>query len=177
MIDGLTGSVTAFDGIAIAVIILSAIMALSRGFMRELATLGAFIAALAVAYYANRIFSARVLGVLPDGTADWIASLIVVGTAFLIVYIAVTWVGNRLSSTIQGLEGVTIVDRLAGLVFGMIRGFVAVTFFVLLLQNGLSADKVPPWIADAVTYPHFEAAAAIVSSNAPKIAEEVEDQL
>ena len=43
-------SITAFDAIAVAVIVISAIMAFARGFLREIATLGSFIAALAAAF-------------------------------------------------------------------------------------------------------------------------------
>lgn len=174
MIDTLTEAFTTFDAIAFAVIILSAIMALSRGFMRELATLGAFIAALAVAYYANKFLSARVSEFLPEGTAEWLASMLVVGIAFLIVYVSVTWVGNRLSSTIQGMEGITAVDRFAGFVFGGARGLIAMTFFVLLLNNSLSNDKVPDWIAEGASYPYFERAASVVNSNAPRLADDQE---
>lgn len=177
MIETLTESFTTFDAIAVLVIVLSAIMALARGFMRELATLGAFIAALAVAFYANRFFSARVGEFLPAQTADWVATMIVVVIAFLVVYVSVTWIGNRLSSTIQGLEGVTSVDRLAGFVFGAARGLIAMTFFVLLLNNSLSNDKVPEWIANGASYPFFERAASIVNSNAPRIADESDDVL
>ena len=57
-------ALTAFDAIVIVLLIISTLMALARGFMRELATLGAFIAALAAAYYA-RLF---LRGVGPLGT-------------------------------------------------------------------------------------------------------------
>ena len=46
--------VTAFDAIAVAVIVISAIMAFARGFLREIATMGAFIGALTAAFYARK---------------------------------------------------------------------------------------------------------------------------
>ena len=39
----MTEALTPFDAIAIVLILISALMAVARGFMRELATLGAFI--------------------------------------------------------------------------------------------------------------------------------------
>ena len=45
-------ALTAFDAVAIVIVIVSTLMALARGFMRELATLGAFIAAIAAAFFA-----------------------------------------------------------------------------------------------------------------------------
>ncbi|MEL7451779.1 MAG: CvpA family protein [Pseudomonadota bacterium] len=177
MIESFTSSFTAFDGAALAIVLVSALMALSRGFMRELATLGAFIAALAAAYYARLGLRDRVAEVLPEEAASWAADLIVVAGAFGIVYIAVSWLGGRVSSTIQGLEGVSIVDRLAGLLFGAARGVVAMVFFTVLLNNGVATDKVPSWIAEAATYPYFEQAASAVNANAPRIAGNAEEQL
>jgi membrane protein required for colicin V production len=52
-------SITAFDGIALAVVVISGIMGFARGFLRELATLGAFIGALAAAYYAREFLPRR----------------------------------------------------------------------------------------------------------------------
>ena len=62
-------SITAFDGIALAVVVISAIMGFARGFLRELATLGAFIGALAAAYYARAFFHDDLAALLPPDAA------------------------------------------------------------------------------------------------------------
>lgn len=61
-------ALTAFDAIAIIIVIVSTLMALARGFLRELATLGAFLAALAAAYYANAYLNAPLSDSLPEGS-------------------------------------------------------------------------------------------------------------
>ena len=64
-------ALTAFDAVAILLVILSTLMALARGFLRELATLGAFIAALAAAYYARAFLRQPLADLLPEGLPEW----------------------------------------------------------------------------------------------------------
>lgn len=168
---------TAFDAAAITIIIISALMALSRGFMRELATLGAFIGALAAAYYAHMFLRDRAAALMPANSPEWLPDLIVVGVVFVAVYAIVAWFGARLSRNIQGLDGIGMLDRIAGLVFGGARGAIAVVFFVLLLGLALDEDSVPGWIKDGRTYPAFQGAAAYVQLNAPRIAEDVRETI
>ena len=169
----MTEALTAFDAVAITLVIVSALMALARGFIRELATLGAFIAALAGAYYARIHLRGTVEGLLPEGSANWLADMIQVVGAFILIYSFVAWWGQRLSKNIQGVEGIGLIDRVAGLVFGLARGGVAVGFFVYLLQLGVEEDRIPEWISDARTYPYFSQAADYVDDHAPRIAEDV----
>ena len=171
----MTEALTAFDAVAILLIIVSALMALARGFIRELATLGAFICALAAAYYARRAFRDPIAGALGDGTATWMPDLIVMATAFIAVYALVAWFGQRLSKNIQGVEGIGLIDRVAGLAFGVARGAVAIVFFAYLIQLGMEEDRIPPWIAEARTYPYFASAAAYVNENAPRLAEDMRE--
>ena len=177
MIDTFANAFTWFDGAAVAIILLSALMALSRGVVRALAAPGAVIAALAAAFYANRFLGGRLAGLLPDDAPGWASNAIIIAVAFLAVYVIVRWVGSRLSSTIQGADGVSMVDRLAGLVFGAARGVVAMVFFVLLMNNSIEEDRIPGWIAKAASYPHFQSAASVLNASAPRIAEDIQDNL
>lgn len=171
MNDLLSGPLTAFDAAALVIIIVSALMALARGFMRELATLGAFIAGIAAAYYARDFFHDRITAFLPASSPDWSGDLILVVTAFIIAYALVAWLGTRLSKNIHGLEGLGALDRVAGFVFGAARGGVAMVFFVLLLQMALPNDRIPSWIGEARFYPSLSAAADQLHATAPKFAE------
>lgn len=169
----MTDAITAFDAVAITLVIISALMAVARGFVRELATLGAFIAALAAAYYARSYLRNPLSAALPDTAPSWTADFILILTFFLAVYVAVAMIGHRLSQNVQSVEGIGAIDRLAGLAFGIARGAVAIVFFVYVLQLGVARDKIPEWIADARTYPYFASAADYVHENAPRIAEDV----
>ena len=177
MIETIGSTFTLFDGAALAIILLSALMALSRGFMRELAALGALMAAIAAAYFGRNLFRDQIAGLLPDGTTDRAADLIVILGAFTVVYLFARLVGGRLTRLVQGVEGVSIVDRLAGLVFGAARGGAAMVFMAWLMMNIVPSDRVPGFISDSATYPVFERAATALNANAPRIAEDIQDAL
>lgn len=162
MLDLFTG----FDAIVGGVVIVSAIMAFARGFLRELATLGAFIAALAAAYYARVLLRDGVSGLLPDNVHPLAADAILVISAFLIVYVTVAWIGQHLSKNIHGGEGIGLFDHIAGLVFGIARGAVALVFFVVLLNLALADDRVPPFIQKSFTYPYLKGVATAVAGEA-----------
>lgn len=146
-------SITAFDAIAVAVVVISAIMAFARGFLREVATLGAFIGALAAAYYARKFFRDDIEALLPEGVESWIADLVLVLVAFVIVYILVAWFGQRLSKNIQGADGIGMFDHVAGLFFGLARGAVALVFFAVLLDLALDDSRIPGFIQNSMIYP------------------------
>lgn len=173
----MTEAITAFDAVAITLIILSALMALARGFVRELATLGAFICALAAAYYARAMLREPVAGMLGEGAQDWLPDVIIMVSVFILIYAIVALLGQRLSKTIQGVEGIGMIDRVAGLAFGLARGAVAVVFFVYLIQLGMDEDRIPEWISSARTYPVFASGADYISANAPRMAEDLREAL
>lgn len=162
-------NISAFDGIALGVIIISAIMAFARGFLRELATLGAFIGALAAAYYARKFLNGYVASLLPEGTHPLAPDIILVVTAFLIVYVIVAWLGQSLSKSIMTNGDIGLFDHIAGLVFGVIRGGVALVFFAVLLSVGLEDDRVPPFIQDSLTYPLLAKAADAITGEAREV--------
>lgn len=164
---------TAFDAIALAVVLISAIMAFARGFMREIATLGAFIAAATAAFFAQKFFLDDLKALLPDNAPDWAPHATLVIIAFLVVYIVVAWFGQRLSKNIHGLDGIGMIDHIAGLVFGAARGTAALIFFVLILDLGMEENKVPAFIQDAEVYPHLRSAARLVTSGGEKAAKDM----
>jgi membrane protein required for colicin V production len=157
---------SAFDAIAVGIIAISAIMAFARGFLRELATLGAFIGALAAAYYARKFFTGEVADLLPEGTHPLAPDIILVVTAFLIVYVLVAWFGQSLSKSIMSDGEIGMFDHVAGLIFGIFRGGVALIFFGVLTSAAVERDRVPPFIAQSLTYPLLEQAAGRITGEA-----------
>lgn len=163
-------NITPFDLIAVAIILVSAIMAFARGFLRELATLGAFIGATAAATLAVRYFRDDVVNLLPPETDPQVITLALILIAFVIVYVIVAWFGQRLSKNIQGLDGIGMLDRLSGLVFGAARGIVALVFFLVLVNIFLEEERIPGYIQDGFTYPILRDLSHYVSANADKVA-------
>lgn len=166
-------SITAFDAIAVAVIVISAIMAFARGFLREVATLGSFIAALAAAYYARSFFHDQAVALVPEGVEPWTADLALIVVAFIIVYVLVAWFGQRLSKNIQGADGIGMFDHVAGLFFGVARGAIALVFFAVLVNLALDESRIPDFIKNSMTYPPLEQLASYVNDNASKVGKDV----
>ena len=178
-------SVTAFDAIAVAVIVISAIMAFARGFLREIATMGSFIGALTAAIYARKFFSAPLKAMLPENLAQLdlgiftipLADAVLIVTAFIGVYVLVAWFGQRLSKNIQGAEGIGLFDHFAGLAFRIARGAIALVFFVVLLHLALDESRVPGFIQNAACYPLLSSVADYVNENATKVGQDVHSTL
>ncbi len=170
-------ALTAFDAAAIIIVIVSTLMALARGFMRELATLGAFIAALAAAYYANVHLKAPLANALGDGLPEWGPTAILFVGTFLIIYVLVAWFGANLSKSIQGVEGISLIDRIAGGVFGFARGAIVLIFFVYLLNLAMDKDQVPEFVSQARLFPLIEAGADYLGEHAPELAARNAQQL
>ncbi|MGH1422634.1 MAG: CvpA family protein [Hyphomonas sp.] len=170
-------SITPFDLIAVAIIIISAIMAFARGFLRELATLGAFIGATAAATLAVKFFRDDVVTFLPPNTNPQVITMALILVAFVVVYVIVAWFGQRLSKNIQGLDGIGMLDRLAGLVFGAARGVIALVFFLVLVNIFLEEERIPGYIQDGFTYPILREMSQYVNTNANKVAADVQPGL
>ena len=90
---------------------------------------------------------------------------------FLIVYVAVAWFGANLSKTIQGVDGIGLLDRVAGGLFGFARGGVVLVFFVYLLNLAMDRDQIPEFVTQARTYPIVAAGANYLGDRAPELAE------
>ena len=165
-------SVTAFDAIAVAVIVISAFMAFARGFLREVATMGAFIGAVTAAFFARKFFRNDLGAMLPDSISQLdlviftlpTADALLIISAFVGAYVLIAWLGQLLSKNIQGADGIGMFDHFAGLAFGVARGFV-------------DESRVPGFIQNAACYPVLSDVADYVNENATKVGQEVQTSL
>ena len=127
------------DLAAIGVLVVSAIMAFLRGFVREVlgiaAWIGALIAAFAMRPTVRPLFEGFV-------DAPWLADGLAVGSVFLVVLILLTLVVHAIASRVEdsALGGV---DRSLGAVFGLARGaFVLVLAYIIA---GLFLPQIDRW--------------------------------
>jgi membrane protein required for colicin V production len=137
---------TIIDGIVAVIIILSAVLAYSRGFVREALSIGGWILAAIVAY----IFAPAVqplmteIPVLKDflgesGELSMIAAFAVVFAAALIIFSILT---PLFSGAVQrsALGGI---DRGLGFLFGVLRGAVLVGIAFLIYERVIVSDPIP----------------------------------
>ncbi|MBI1341277.1 CvpA family protein [bacterium] len=161
------GPFAPFDVIVFAVLLVSAVMSLGRGLIREASSVLAFIAGGLVAYYALVLFREPLKPLIPAGWPEITSSAILVVVGFLIAYSIAALIGTRLSRLIHSSPEIGILDRIAGAAFGAARGALAVILFVLLMQQFLTPASTPRFIADSQIYPYADAAAEWLRKTMP----------
>ncbi|MGF1463312.1 MAG: CvpA family protein [Maricaulaceae bacterium] len=156
---------TGFDIAAIALVALSALIALARGLFREILTIAAFLSAALAALYGYAPFSPLVRTYLEPG---WFADVVLVGALFLIVYILVAFGTHEIQRGLRRQAHPGPLDRSLGFAFGVARGVVVLALGVLALSFAQPRDEpVPDWVADAQTYPLINATARWLQDVAP----------
>jgi membrane protein required for colicin V production len=154
---------TQFDVIALLVLAASGLIGFARGALRELTTIVAFVAAVAIA-----LLSLRLTGGLARHWLHpaWVANVAALLAGFLISYMAIRILGAGLTRGIHDVGVLGGVDRVAGLGIGLIRGFVLLGVFQMVFSAATPRERMPQWISHAALYP-----AATDSANALKALE------
>ena len=133
----------------LAIILVSALLSMVRGFTREILAIASWAAAFAAAYF----FYPQLLPYLKDYIhKDSLALAAAVAIIFFLTLIIVSIVTVRISDVILDSK-VGPLDRTLGFVFGGIRGF-ALGVIAFMLFNYLVPQKAQPqWVANAKTRP------------------------
>ncbi|MDQ0392823.1 CvpA family protein [Labrys monachus] len=141
--------VTLLDLIVIGVMLISALLAMVRGFTREILA----IAAWAIAAVAALFLHGHVLPyVKPYIKSDTVAQIVSGGAVFIVVLIIASFITIRLSDMILDSR-IGAIDRTFGFLFGAARGLLlAVVAFIFF--SYLVPDKSEPvWVQDAKSKP------------------------
>lgn len=149
------------DYTIIAVISMSAVMGLVRGFIKEAFALVLWIAAVWVATHYSRELSLLLQTSISYPSARIAASF---GLLFFATLILGSLISFLLSQLIEktGLSGS---DRLLGMLFGIGRGAVLVSMLVILA--GVTPLPEDPWWKQSVLIPPFQALAVWLKSQMP----------
>lgn len=138
------------DWIILAIVLISSLMSLRRGFVREAMSLLTWVAAFIV----GRLFY-EVLADILSAYFDAAPSVYLL-VAFLVLFIATLIVGNLIGSLIGSLvklTGLTATDRVLGVGFGALRGGLVVVIMVVLLKMTPAVED--PWWQESQLIPHF----------------------
>jgi membrane protein required for colicin V production len=139
-------SITPFDFIVVGVVLVSAILAMVRGFVREVLSIASWLIAAVAAYYLYQPLQ----GVIEPYMSEQLATIAAVAVIFIIVLVIATYDTMKVADIVID-SSVGSIDRIFGFVFGAIRGLllvvVAFALFVWLVEDQ------PAWIADAKTQP------------------------
>ena len=144
--------ITLLDGILLVVILISAGLAMIRGFTREVCSIGAWIAAAAVAYFFWQPALPYVQRYIED---ENIALGVTIAGIFFVTLLIVSIITMRISDFVLDSRAGPL-DRTLGFVFGAARGLVLVVIAVLFLNFFIAPDRQPEWIAMAKTKPWLD---------------------
>lgn len=138
---------TLVDVLAVVILLVSALISVYRGFVREVFSLAAWVLALVIA--------ARLGGPLAQTIGDTIDDPQVRAvTAFLLLFfvtLLLASLGGVLAYRLVDQSGLRPTDRTLGLFFGLVRGVVVVGIVVLVVRGTPLADS--PSYTEAFTRP------------------------
>lgn len=139
------------DFVLFGIMFVSGILALARGFTREVLSLVAWGAGAAAAYFA--IKQQKLLDiVMPYVGKPVIATIAVGALAFIIVMIVVSVIGVKISDRVVDSR-VGAFDRTLGFLYGLARGLVLVSIAYLFYGWLTPSDRQEDWVRKAQTLP------------------------
>ena len=164
---------TLLDFILLAIMLVSGLLALMRGFTREVLSVVAWGAAAVAAYIAIKQPSlvewAKTS--VPYLEKEILAQIAVGATAFLIVLIIVSIISVKISDYVVDSAAGSF-DRTLGFIFGVVRGFIFDAIAYLFYGWLQPFDKQESWVKNAYSLPMIKSAGeALLSFMPPDIAD------
>lgn len=136
---------TIFDYVVIGIVVASLLLGLWRGVIGELIALAAWV----LAFFAAMEFGAEIGAALYHGISDeTMRALAGYATVFIGVLVIMALVRLAASGLIKAL-GLSVSDRILGLVFGVVRGLMICV--VLVAAGGLTSAPKHSWWKDAAS--------------------------
>ena len=155
--------VNATDLVVLGVLLLSGVLALARGFVKEVLGIagwvGAALAALKLFPYVQPIARKHIPYQL---AADVLAG----AGVFLVVLVALSLISNAISRRVRESD-IGALDRSLGFVFGLLRGALVLSLAYLALVQFVPPKDHPDWITGARSLPIVAYGAGLLAAIAP----------
>jgi len=138
------------DWVIVAIIALSGLISVWRGFVKEAISLATWVAAFVIAL----LFAPKLAVILPDALES---PMLRWGLAAVGLFMATLLAGGLLNFLVSSLverTGLSGTDRSLGVVFGVLRGVLIVALFVLVI--GDTAMREEAWWRESRLVVHFE---------------------
>ncbi len=171
------------DIIVLAALLVSAIIAFLRGFIREALTILGVVGGIAASYFAGPLFSPLINGWLGSGENeepqkifgiiphDMLADAIAYGSIFIIVVIVLSIASYLLSGWAKAV-GLGAVDRMLGVLFGMVRGVVILALLYLPVPVLFDQETREGWFEGSKTHFYVEASSGWMAKFLPETLKE-----
>ena len=156
-------NLTWVDFVVIAVVAISTLFAVLRGFISEVLSIAAWVAAAFAALYFGH-FGAVILAHYVK--ALWLARVLGYGAVFLIVLIPISIAAFRISERVRE-SAAGPVDRALGAIFGVVRGLVIVGGLYILFSLFVPLRDQPASLREAKLLPVIQESAEMLITLAP----------
>lgn len=153
------------DLVVIGVVLLSALLAFARGFVREVLSIGGWVGAAVGTLFLFPVARPYMRHYIsPIMLAD-----IVTGVGiFITLLIILTAISHQVAKGVRG-SALNAIDRSLGFLFGIVRGLVIVSLAYLAVQWiwPVGGGNEPAWLKDSKTRTYVEACANFLQSLVP----------
>ncbi len=170
--------ITIFDGIVIGVVLFSAVLAMVRGFSREILSIASWGGSAAAAYYLYPYLLPYAKKYTDDDRIAIVGSAAVV---FLIALIVISFITMKIADFIIDSR-VGALDRTLGFLFGAARGVLLLVVAVAFWNWLVDVDHRPAWVNEAKSKPFLDSMVVKLKSVLPEqfaqmIPESIRDKL
>ncbi|HFB2047757.1 MAG TPA: hypothetical protein TECP_00097 [Hyphomicrobiaceae bacterium MAG_BT-2024] len=160
------GPLTYLDIALLAITSISGLLAMYRGFTREVLSIVSWISAACAVFYLIFFQNSLINDFsLIIGTKPQLAQIILSSLLFVVVLLIVHMITARISEAI--LDGpMGIFDRMLGLIFGVARGFLLVVIPYMFWYGIISPQNIERdiWVKNSFAKPYIESAASTLNS-------------
>jgi len=151
------------DIAVIAMIVLSAVFAFARGFVREALSIVAWVGAAAITIYGFL----PVLAMVDPIVKNPLLSQLIAGFGLFVVSLVVLTIITSFLARLVRTSALSPIDRTLGFVFGLVRGALIVCVAYLLLDFVQPSER-PAWIRDAKSAPFLHQGADMLRQFLPE---------
>ena len=144
--------ITIFDGIVIGVVLFSAVLAMVRGFSREILSIVSWGGSAAAAFYLYPLLVPYAKRYTDDERIAIVGSAAVV---FLIALIVISFITMRIADFIIDSR-IGALDRTLGFLFGAARGLLLLVVAVAFWNWLVDAPHRPDWVNNAKSKPFLD---------------------
>jgi membrane protein required for colicin V production len=142
----------------VAIVVLSAIFAFARGFVREAFSVIAWVGAAAITFYG---FGWAYDRIDPYVQNPLLSQLIAGFGLFIVSLVVLTMITGTLARMVSA-TAFSPIDRTLGFVFGLARGVFLVCLAYLLVAAALPPSDWPPWLTEARSRPFLQQGADLL---------------
>jgi len=144
--------ITIFDGVVIGVVLFSAILAMVRGFSREILSIASWVGSVAAAWYLHPLVQPFVAKYTSD---EKIAMAGAIGLVFIVALIVISFITSRIADFIIDSR-IGALDRTLGFLFGVARGILLLVVAVAFWNWLVGEEQSPNWVKQAKSKPFLD---------------------